>query len=94
MGRLTVSPGELLAAASTLRGVEGELAEGGGGVGALGAGDVGSPELAAALADFCERADAVAAALTGAVTTAGNKAGVASEDYLRADTLSIPGSGP
>ena len=93
MGNFTVSPGELLAAAATLQGVAGEFAEGGTGVGALGAGDLGSPELAAALADFCERADAVAAALTGAVTTAGVKAGLASDDYVRADTLSIPGVG-
>jgi hypothetical protein len=35
----------------------------------------------------------VAAALTGAVTTAGVKAGLASDDYVRADRLSIPGVG-
>jgi hypothetical protein len=94
MDRFTVSPGELLAAASTLSGVAGELAEGGGGVGSLGTGDLGSPELAAALAEFCERADAVAAALTGAVTTAGRRVGLASEDYVRVDALSFPGRGP
>jgi hypothetical protein len=94
VGRFTVTPAELLAAAGTLQGVAGEFAEGGSGVGSLGAGDLGSPELAAALAEFCERADAVASALTGAVTTAGVKAGLASEDYGRADALSFPGVGP
>jgi hypothetical protein len=94
VGRFTVSPSELLAAASTLQGVAGELAEGGSGVGSLGAGDLGSPELAAALAELCEKADSVASALTGAVTTAGVKAGLASEDYGQADALSFPGVGP
>jgi 1-aminocyclopropane-1-carboxylate deaminase/D-cysteine desulfhydrase-like pyridoxal-dependent ACC family enzyme len=92
VGRFTVSPSELLAAAATLQGVAGEFAEGGSGVGSLGAGDLGSPELASALAEFCEKADAVASALTGAVTTAGLKAGLASEDYGRADALSFPGA--
>jgi 1-aminocyclopropane-1-carboxylate deaminase/D-cysteine desulfhydrase-like pyridoxal-dependent ACC family enzyme len=94
VGRFTVSPSELLAAANTLQGVAGELSEGGSGVGSLGAGDVGSTELAAALAEFCEKADAVASALTGAITTAGVKAGLASDDYVQADTLSIPGASP
>jgi hypothetical protein len=91
MGRFEVAPSELQSAAMTLRGVESELYGGNPrGAGGLSVGDVGSPELAAAAADFCTAAEAVASALASAVTAAGANTFAASDAYATADNSSMP----
>ncbi len=62
MGGFDVIPGELEAASATLGSVQGELA-----CPTLGAGDLGSPELEAAMAEFYRAASGVAIAMGEAV---------------------------
>jgi hypothetical protein len=83
-GGFDVTPSELHQAGATLRGVRSELSAGNG-LGAGGVGDVGYPDLAQAIADFCQTAGDTAAALAQAVTLAGEKTDRAGSDYERAE---------
>jgi hypothetical protein len=76
---LRVSPGELGEAARVLQGVGSELGQSGD----LGVdtGDLGSQELAIALADFCQKAQAVAVAMSSAVYGAGLATGRSAAAY-------------
>jgi hypothetical protein len=91
-GGITVTPAELHGAAGTLRAALAELDGAGKGTGSLGAGDLGSPELAAAVADFCDRAGAVAAAMNAVVDMTASNTDAAGERYTTTDATAIPPS--
>ncbi len=87
-----MAPAELHGAAGTLRAALAELDGTGSGAGSLGAGDLGSPELAAAVADFCDRAGAVAAAMNAVIDVTASNTDAAGGLYTTTDATAIPGS--
>lgn len=90
MGSITVLAQELIGAAGTLRSVRADLA----GTSAAGAsGDLGCPELEAALSTLAGAVDRVAAALDGAVVAAALNTDAAADAYTRTDTSSMGGGG-
>jgi hypothetical protein len=91
-GAFTVTPAELHGAAGTLRAALAELDGAGSGAGSLGAGDFGSPELAAAVADFCDRAGAVAAAMNAVIDVTANNTDQAGSAYTTTDATAMPPS--
>jgi hypothetical protein len=91
MGGITVTPAELHGAAGTLRAALAELDDSGRGAGAS-AGDLGSPALAAAVADFCGRAGAVAAAMNAVIDVTAGDTDRAGERYTTTDATAIPPS--
>jgi hypothetical protein len=91
MGGITVTPAELHGAAGTLRAALAELDESGAGA-AASAGDLGSPALAAAVADFCDRAGAVAAAMNAVIDVTAGDTDNAGERYTTTDATAIPSS--
>lgn len=83
MGNVQVSTAELEFAAGTLRKVDGALAQTGDlGVGAR---DVGSAELAGAIADFCQRAGSLGTAFAAAVEAAASRTEAAGAGYERTE---------
>jgi len=80
-----VTPGELTAAASTLGSVQGEL-----GCPRLGPGDLGSPELEAAMASFYASANGVAMALGDAVSHASASLTAGASAYEVTDAGAMP----
>lgn len=84
MGSITVTAEELIGAAGTLRSVHADLSAASG---AHACGDLGSPELQAALSTLTDAVNQVAAALDGAVTDA------AADAYTRTDNSSMGGGG-
>jgi hypothetical protein len=90
MGRIAVSPEELVGAAGTLRSVQADLSAAGG---AHACGDLGSPELRSALSTLTEAVTQVAAALDGAVVAAALNTDAAADAYTRTDYSLMGGSG-
>jgi hypothetical protein len=90
-GGITVSPAELHGAAGTLRAALAELDDSGTGAGAS-VGDLGSPALAAAVADFCARAGVVAAAMNAVIDVTAGDTDHAGERYTTTDATVIPAS--
>jgi hypothetical protein len=89
--RFTVTPAQLGEAAIVLRGAETELMAGSpSGVGGLSGGDLGSPELASALASFSQEAQAVVSALAGVVTAAASKLTASGDAYGQTDAAAFP----
>jgi hypothetical protein len=91
MDGITVTPAELHAAAGTLRAALAELDDSGAGAGA-GVGDLGSPALAAAVAEFCDRAGVVAAAMYSVIDVTAADTDNAGERYTTTDATVIPAS--
>jgi hypothetical protein len=91
MDGITVTPAELYGAAGTLRAALAELDDSGKGAGGS-AGDLGSPALAAAVADFCSRAGAVAAAMNAVIDVTASDTHNAGERYTTTDATAIPPS--
>ena len=88
---MQVSTGELHHAAGTLSRVDGQLAQAGDlGVGAR---DVGSPELAVAIADFCQRAQSLGTAFSAAVQAAADRTAAAANRYESAEHSNASGFG-
>jgi hypothetical protein len=85
MGGFAVIPGELEAAAATLGSVQGEL-----GCPRLGAGDLGSPELEAAMASFYAAANRVALAMGEAVSASSTALVVGAAAYTATDLGAMP----
>jgi hypothetical protein len=83
-GAFDVTPSELHQAGATLRGVRSELSVGDG-LGAGAVGDVGYPDLAQSISDFCATAGDTAQGLEQAVTTAGDNTDRAGSAYSAAD---------
>jgi hypothetical protein len=79
-----VTPGELAGAAATLGSVQGEL-----GCPRLGPGDLGSPELEAAMASFYASASNVAMALGDAVGQASASVGAGATAYETTDAAAM-----
>jgi hypothetical protein len=88
-----VTPSELHSAATTLRSVRSELSAGADLDSAAGGGDVGYPDLAEAISDFCSTGRATAIALAQAVELAGDKVDRAGSDYERAETANAAATG-
>lgn len=93
MAGFDVTPSELHGAGATLRGVRSELSGNGVGAGGMAAGDVGYPDLAGALAGFCQMAGTTAAALAQAVDLAGQNTERAGTDYERAESANAAMAG-
>jgi hypothetical protein len=91
MDGITVTPAELHGAAGTLRAALAELDESGAGA-AANVGDLGSPALAGAVADFCDRAGAVAAAMNAVIDVTAGSTDSAGERYTTTDATVIPAS--
>jgi hypothetical protein len=91
-GGIAVTPAELHGAAGTLRAALAELDGVGKGAGSLGSGDLGSPELAAALSAFCDRAGAVAAAMNAVIDVTAVDTDSAGERYTTTDATAVPPS--
>jgi hypothetical protein len=87
-GRITVSPQELIGAAGTLRSVQADLSAASG---AHACGDLGSPELQAALSNLTEAVTQVAAALDGAVVAAALNTDAAANAYTLVDSTAMGG---
>jgi len=79
-----VTPSELHQAGATLRGVRSELAAGDG-LGAGSVGDVGYPDLAGSIGEFCSTAGRTASTLATAVEMAGSNTEQAGSGYERAE---------
>jgi hypothetical protein len=79
-----VTPGELTGAAATLGSVQAEL-----GCPRLGAGDLGSPELEAAMASFYASANSVAMALGDAVQHASTNLMTGASAYETTDASAM-----
>jgi hypothetical protein len=84
-GGFDVTPSELHQAAATLRGVRSELSVGDG-LGSEAVGDVGYPDLAQAIADFCASAGDTAQNLETAVLIAGENTDKAGTGYEGAES--------
>jgi hypothetical protein len=80
MSGFEVTPSELTGAAATLGSVQGEL-----GCPTLGPGDLGSPELEAAMTSFYSSANGVAMALADAVSQASANVGAGAAAYETTD---------
>lgn len=89
MGGFGVTPGELVGAASTLRGVQGELSTTA--ASARAGGDFGSGELEAALAELATRVARVNEALDGAVVAAALNTEAAASAYAETDRSQMGG---
>lgn len=88
MSTLDVTPSELHAAGATLRRVRSELSTSNGvGAGGLSAGDVGYPDLQAAVGDFCQMASATATALGEAVDLAGQNTSAGASAYENTESV-------
>lgn len=85
MGSFEVTPGELEAAATTLGAVEGELA-----CPTLGPGDLGSPELEAAMGAFYGAASRVAMAMGEAVSHSSAALTSGAALYVTTDAGAMP----
>jgi hypothetical protein len=81
-GGFDVTPSELHQAGATLRSVRADLA----GHDLSSGGDVGYPDLAQAIQDFCHTASDTAQGLSQAVVLAGDKVDRAGGDYERAES--------
>jgi hypothetical protein len=90
MAGFGVTPGELVSAASTLRGVQGELAAA---TNARAGGAFGSGELAAALAELAARVARVNQALDSAVVAAALNTDAAAAAYAETDRSQMGGGG-
>jgi hypothetical protein len=86
MGRFEVTPGELEAAAGTLGSVGAEL-----GCPTLAPGDLGSPELEAALGQLYAATNRVAGAMSEAVSQASTNTAAGAGAYVGADVGAMPG---
>jgi hypothetical protein len=84
-----VTPGDLHAAASTLGAVDAEL-----GCPALAPGDLGSPELEAALARLYASTERVAQTMAQAVSHASANTSAGAQSYLSTDLGAMPFGGP
>ena len=84
-GGFDVTPSELHQAGATLRGVRSELSVGDG-LGAGAVGDVGYPDLAQAVSDFCATAGDTAQGLETAVLIAGANTEHAGSQYESAES--------
>jgi hypothetical protein len=89
MGSITVSAEELIGAAGTLQSVQADLSAASG---AHACGDLGSPELQAALSTLTEAVTQVAAALDGAVVAAALNTDAAADAYTVVDATAMGGS--
>lgn len=85
MSSFEVTPWELEAAAATLGSVQGEL-----GCPSLGAGELGSPELEAAMASFYGAANRVALAMGEAVSASSAAVAVGAAAYTATDLGAMP----
>jgi hypothetical protein len=90
VGSITVTAEELIGAAGTLRSVHADLSAASG---AHACGDLGSPELQAALSTLTDAVNQVAAALDGAVVAAALNTDAAADAYTRTDNSSMGGGG-
>jgi hypothetical protein len=81
-----VTPDELTGAAATLGAVQGEV-----GCPRMGPGDLGSPELEAAMASFYASVNDVAMALGDAVSQASTSLGVGASAYETTDAAAMGG---
>jgi hypothetical protein len=84
-GAFDVTPSELHHAAATLRGVRSELSMGDG-LGPGSVGDVGYPDLAQAISDFCTTAGDTAQGLESAVLIASANTDNAGSGYSSAES--------
>jgi hypothetical protein len=84
----SVSPAELEGAASTLGGVDAVFT-----CPAAGPGDLGSPELEAAVQEFNEAAARLAQAMGQAIQAAGANVAAAAVAYAVTDARAMPGGG-
>jgi hypothetical protein len=90
-GLIEVTTQELYSAAGVLRGAEQQVAPNSiSGVGGLGAADIGSPELSAALLDFSESLQDVTAALARVLMAAAETTAAAGGAYDRVEAANIP----
>jgi hypothetical protein len=85
MSGFEVTPGELTGAAATLGSVQGEL-----GCPSLGPGDLGSPELEAAMSSFYASASNVAVAMGDAIGQASANLTTAASAYVSTDAGAMP----
>jgi hypothetical protein len=85
MPSFDVTPADLYAAASTLGAVDGEL-----GCPTLAPGDLGSPELEAALGRLYKGTDDVARAMSEAVNRASVNTASGADSYTRTDRGAMP----
>lgn len=92
MAGFNVTPSELHQAAATLRGVRSELAAGDG-LDSGAVGDVGYPDLAEAIGEFCTTAGRTAADLSSAVQLAAEKTDRAGGDYESAEAANARAAG-
>jgi hypothetical protein len=86
MSRFSVTPDELDAAAATLGGVDAVFR-----CPRAGPGDLGSPELEAAVAEFNAAALRLADAMGHAIQTAGMNAAAGAGAYVTTDEAAMPG---
>jgi hypothetical protein len=84
MGGFNVTPSELHQAGGTLRSVRSELSAGSD---LSAGGDVGYPDLAEAMADFCRTASDAAADLATAISIAGENVDQGGSEYERTEAI-------